>query len=165
MQLAGLGVDQIGGERAGVAPEQCVGQRHVAPQEPGQVQPGQQHDHRVDQPVDRVLADAAGEQRAVRQRELQMLGDQHRVQRLTGRIEPGGDHADRLDRRGVQPVEVAQQPVFVDREVLQHLLDRVDLGADPDEADHVPGDAAGQRDQTLGRPVLQRHVPRQGDQP
>ena len=34
VQLAGLGVDQVGGERAGVAAEQGVGQRHVAPQEP-----------------------------------------------------------------------------------------------------------------------------------
>ena len=34
----------------------------------------------------------------------------------------------------------------------------------PDEADHVPGDAAGQRDQLLLGPLLQRRRPGQGDQ-
>ena len=68
MQLAGLGVDQIRGEGAGVAPEQGVGQGHVTPEEADQVQPGQQHDHGVDQPIDGVLAYAAAEQRPVRQR-------------------------------------------------------------------------------------------------
>ena len=123
VQLAGLGVHQVGGERAGVAAEQRVGQRDVAPEEADQVQPGQQHDHRVDQPVDGVLPDAAAEQRAVRQRELQVPGDQDRVERLAVGVEPVGDHADRLDRRGVEPGQVAQQPVLVQGEVLEHLLD------------------------------------------
>ena len=126
VQLAGLGVDEVGGEGAGVAAEQGVGQRDVAPQEADQVQPGQQDDHRVDEPVDGVLADAAAEQRAVGQRELQVLGDEDGVERVAGGVQPCGDDADGLDRRGVQPGEVAQQPVLVLGEVLQHLLDRVD---------------------------------------
>ena len=48
VQLAGLGVDEVRRELAGAAPEQHVGQRHVAPEEPGQVQPDEQHDQRVE---------------------------------------------------------------------------------------------------------------------
>ena len=83
MKLAGLSVDQVGRERSGVAPEQGVGQRYVTPQEADQMQPRQQHDHGVDQPVDGVLPYAAVEQGPIRQRELQMPGDQNRVERLT----------------------------------------------------------------------------------
>ena len=82
VQLAGLSVDQVRGERTGVAPEQGVRQRDVAPQEADQMQPHQQDDHGVDQPVDGVLPYAAVEQRPVRQGELQMPGDQNRVERL-----------------------------------------------------------------------------------
>ena len=134
VQFAGLRVDQIRGEGAGVASEQGVGQRHVSPEEADQVQPSEQHDHRVDQPVDRVLAYAAAEQRPVRQRELQMPRDQDRVQRLAVPVDPVGDHPNCLDRRNVQPGQVAEQPVLVQGQMLQHLLEGVDLLADPDEA-------------------------------
>ena len=82
VHLRGLGVDEVGGELTGVPAEQDVRQRHVAPEEADQVQAGQQHDHGVQQPSDRVGTHALGEQRAVGQRELQVPGDQHRVERL-----------------------------------------------------------------------------------
>jgi hypothetical protein len=48
-QLAGLGVDEVCRERPGIAPEQGVGQRDVAPPEPGQVQPHEQDGEGVDE--------------------------------------------------------------------------------------------------------------------
>ena len=59
VQLAGLGVDEVGGERAGVAAEQRVRQRAVAPVEAGQVQPDEQPGQRVEQP-DAQLAAGCG---------------------------------------------------------------------------------------------------------
>ena len=85
VQLAGLGVHEVGGERAGVAAEQGVGQRDVAPVEAGQVQPDQQHGQGVDQPGRGVRAQRLAEQRAVGQRELQVPGDQAGVERLAVR--------------------------------------------------------------------------------
>jgi len=67
MQLAGLGVDEVRGERPRIAAEQRVRQRHVAPEEAGDVQPREQHHHGVDQAADRVLLHTRGEQRAVRE--------------------------------------------------------------------------------------------------
>ena len=59
-------------------------------------------------------------------------------------VEPVGDHPDGLHRRRVQPGEIPQQPVLVQGEVLENLLARVHPVSDPDEADHVPRDAARQ---------------------
>ena len=56
-----------------------------------------------------------------------MPGDQDRVQRLAVAVHPAGDHADRLHRGHVQPAQVAEQPVLMDGQVLQHLLDREHL--------------------------------------
>ena len=80
MHLTGLGVHQVGGELAGVAPEQDVRQGHVPPVETGQVQPGEQRHHGVQQPVDRVQFHARVEQRPVGQGERQVPGQQDRVQ-------------------------------------------------------------------------------------
>ena len=63
--LAGLRVDQVRLQRARVVPEQRVGQRAVTPEEPGQVQPDQQLDQRVEQPVGRLQAPRVGEDRPV----------------------------------------------------------------------------------------------------
>ena len=82
VQLAGLGVDEVCRERAGVAAEQGVGQGHVAPPEADEVQPDQQHGEGVDQPGRGVRAQRLAEQRAVGQGELQVPGDQAGVQRL-----------------------------------------------------------------------------------
>ena len=89
LELAGLGVDEVRREPAGAAPEQHVGQRHVAPEEVGEVQPDQQHHHRVDQRGQVVGGQAVGEQAAVGQRELQVLGEQRGRQLLAVARRPG----------------------------------------------------------------------------
>ena len=113
MQLAGLSVDQVRGERTGVAPEQGVRQRDVTPQEAVQMQPHQQDDHGVDQSVDGVLAYAAIEQRPVRQGELEMPSDQNRVERLALFINTSCDHTHRLDCGSIQSGKVPQQLVLM----------------------------------------------------
>ena len=96
VQLGGLGVDQVGGERAGVEPEQRVRQRAVAPHEAGQVQPGQQLDHRVEQLVGRLPAARVGEQRPVGDRVVEEPGDQHGVE-VAGPVDHDAEHLDRGD--------------------------------------------------------------------
>ena len=54
-----------------------------------------------------------------------------------------GDDSDGLDGRGVQTHEVVQQPVLVDRQVLDDLLCGIDVVANGDESHHVAGDASG----------------------
>ena len=78
VQLAGLGIHEVRGEGAGVAAEERVRQRHVAPEEADVVQAHEQHRERVDEAIRRVGAQHLGEQRAVGQRELQVRGDQGR---------------------------------------------------------------------------------------
>ena len=127
VQLAGLGVDQVGGERARVAPEQRVGQRAVAPEEADQVQPDEQHGQRVEQPCDRVRADVRGEQRPVRQRELQVPGDQDRVERLAVGVHAVQDDADGVRPRGCRGVRGRAAAGTRARRPLGGLLERVHL--------------------------------------
>ena len=77
--LAGLRVDQVGLQLARVVPEQRVGQRAVAPEEPGQVQPDQQFHQRVQQPVGGLHAPRVGEHRPVSRGVAEEPGDQDRV--------------------------------------------------------------------------------------
>ena len=49
MVLRGLGVDQVGHQRAGVPAEEQVGERAVAPEETLDVDPDEQDDGGVDQ--------------------------------------------------------------------------------------------------------------------
>ncbi|MPM41469.1 hypothetical protein SDC9_88124 [bioreactor metagenome] len=129
------------------------------------MQPGQQHDHRVEQPGDGVGPYALGEQGPIGQRELEVPGDQDRVERLTGVGEPAGDHADRLHRRRAEAHQVVQQAVLVHREVLDHLLGGIDLVTDPDEPDDVTGDASGKCHEVFRRPLGQRNTPGKRKQP
>ena len=79
IELAGFSVHQIRGEGSGIAPEQRVGQRHVAPVEPGQMQPDQQQRLGVNQAGEGDLAQGLGEDGPVWQREAQVLGHQDRA--------------------------------------------------------------------------------------
>ncbi len=113
VQLAGFGVDQVGGELARVAAEQRVRQGDVAPVEAQEVEAHEQQGERVDEARRRVLAHRQGEQRAVGERELQVLGDEDRVEFLAVGALASRDDGDRLDGRGVQAREVAQYVVLV----------------------------------------------------
>ena len=161
LQIAGFGVHQERGESVGVTQEQHVRQGHIAPIEAGQVQTHHQHGKRVDESFGGVGTQVAGEQRAVRQREFQMLGDQDGFQRLTLRIMAAGDHGDRLHGRQFQLLQSAQQLVFAFRHVACDFLHGVDFVAHMHETHHVPGDASRQVDQQVLRPCCQRLLPRQ----
>ena len=79
-------------------------------------------------------------------------------------VDPAGDHAHRLDGGQVAALQLAQQAVLPQRDLLAHLLDRVDAAAEPDEPHDVARDAAGEGDELVLRPVLERDVPRQVEQ-
>ena len=66
VQFTGLGIDEVGGEGTGVPPEEGVGQRAVAPDEPDEVQPADEGDEGVEEPVDRVGPQVPGEDCPVR---------------------------------------------------------------------------------------------------
>ena len=89
VELAGLGVDEVGGEGAGVAPEQRVRERDVAPVEADDVQAHEQQRERVDEARGGVGSQRLRVERAVGQRELEVAGDEHRVQ-LVRRRRRGG---------------------------------------------------------------------------
>ena len=137
MQLAGLRVDEVGGEGAGIAAEQRVRERAVTPVETGGVQPNEQCGQRVEQAPGRVRAQGRGEQRAVGQRELQVPGDQRRVERLAGLVLPPCHDTHRLDRGDLPAVELAKQSVLPASERLADLLDCVDSAAEPHETHDV----------------------------
>ena len=164
VQVARLGVDEVRGERLGVPAEQGVRQRHVAPVEADQVQPDQEHRERVDEPGRGVGPQRLAEQRAVGQREREVLGDEHRLQPLAVGVGAAGDDADRLHARDVQASELAQQLVLAVGHRLADLLDRDDPAGHLGEPHDVPGDTAGEGGERLGRPLLERDVPRQVQQ-
>ena len=99
-------------------------------------------------------------ERAVGEGELQVAGDQTGVKGLAVIVESALHHGEGLDAGEAEPVEVAEHVVLADRQLGLDLLDRQDAAGKLDEADHVPRDAAGERRQPLGRPLLQRDVPR-----
>ena len=161
MALAGLRVDQIRLERARVVAEQRVGQRAVTPEETAQVQPHQELDQGVEQPVRRLAAPRAGKQSPVRGGVVQEPGDQDRLE-----IRPAVHHdAHHMHRRHVEFGQLAQQPVFAPGQVLVDGLERVQLTVVGHEADDVPGDAAlPDLDQARITPLRERLRPRQAQQ-
>jgi hypothetical protein len=156
VQLARLRVDEVGGERAGVAAEERVRQRAVAPEEAGEVQPDEQLGERG---ANRGLGSGqrlAAEDQPVRKRELEVARDEDVRQVVALR-----DDADRLDRGDLAVGELAEQAVLAVGERRRELLQRVERAVQPDEADDVAADPAQHLDDALGGPLLERHVPRQ----
>ena len=72
------------------------------------------------------------------------------------------DDADRLDRRQPELDQVAEQAVLAEGEALAGLLDGVHVLAEPHDPHDVAGDAAGQLDEHVVAPLLQRGAPRAG---
>ena len=163
--LAGLRVDQVRLQRARVVPEQRVGQRAVAPEEPGQVQPDQQLDQRVEQPVGRLQAPGVGEDRPVGGRVAEEPGDQDRVLVAAPGPVPVDRDADHLHGRDAELGQRPEQPVLAPGQPLAELLEGVQDAVVVDEADHVPGDAPlPDLDQPLVPPVRERLGPWQREQ-
>ena len=113
-QLAGLGVDQVHDEGAGVAAEEGVREREVAPVEPLEVQAGHQHRAAVQQAVEQAGPPAAGEQVVVGQRVVEVAGDERRpVRPVPGLASaPPARDADRLDRGQALLPQGQQQAVL-----------------------------------------------------
>ena len=124
VELAGLGVHQVGGEGPGVAAEERVGQGHVPPVEAQQVQAHQQHRERVDESGGGLRAHVLAEKRPVGQGVGQVLGDEHRVELLAGDASAAGDDRGRVHAGRPQPQQVAQELVLAVSHGLADLLDR-----------------------------------------
>ena len=97
MALAGLDVDDVGAEGTGVATEQRVRQRAVAPVEAGEVQSDEQTGERIEHTLAEVrdLQSTPGQQDPVGKRVVDVAGDQQAV----GVGVAFGDHPDHLGRR------------------------------------------------------------------
>ena len=138
MQLAGLRVDEIGGERAGVAAEERVRERAVAPEEAAQVQPRKQLDERVQEVRAQVRDRGAGKERAVGQRVLEVAGDQDSVEVV---VAPG-DEPDRFDDGQALALEPPEERPLPSRRALGKLLQRVEHAVVLDEPHDMTADAA-----------------------
>ena len=156
MALTGLRVNQVRLERARVVPEQRVGQRAVTPEETGQVQPHQQLDQGVEQPVGRLAAPRAGEDGPVGGGVVQEPGDQDRVE-IRAAVHHDADH---MHRGHVELGQLAQQPVLAPGQVLVDGLERIQFAVIGDEPDDVPGEAAlPDLDQPRVLPLFERLRP------
>ena len=160
-ELAGLGVDEVGGERAGVAPEQRVRERHVAPEEPDDVQSHEQHRECVDEAGRGVGPQRLREQRPVGQREAQVPRDEHGLQRVALVVGAVRDHGDGIDAGDVEALQRAQHLVLALGHLGRRLLDGDDVRSEVREAHEVARDALRQRGDRLARPGLEREVPRE----
>ena len=133
--LAGLHVDHVGRQRAGVAPEEGVRQRAVAPEEPREMEPDEEAGHGVEDALAEVRdgQTATGQQRAVRNRVVEVTRDQHAVDivRLVG------DGGDDLRGRQTEVIEEVQQPVLALDEMVGQFLDDVAHVAQFDQADDM----------------------------
>ena len=159
VELAGLRVDEVGGERARIPTEQRVRERHVAPEEADDVQPREQHRERVDEPGRGVRAQRLRVEGAVGERELQVAGDERRLELFAVVGRAVGHDGDRFDARDVEALQRAQQVVLATGEFGRGLLDGDDVPAEVDEPDEVARDALGERRDRLVGPELEREVP------
>ena len=161
MQLARLGIDEIGRERARIAPEERVRERAVAPEEPREVDADEQLGERVQQAVAQIRHARAAEQAAVGQREVEVPRDQHGLGLVAVVPHVLRDHADGVDHGHDRIVQLAQQPVLEPRDARRQRLERVQPLAVADEAHDVAVDAARHLDQAIALPFVQRLAPRQ----
>ena len=161
MQLARLGVQHVRGQRAGVAAEEQVRERAVAPEEADEVQADEGLDERVEERVLRRRPDPPREHEPVRERELEVARDQDGLELLAARRVAVGDDADRLDHRHLLVLELGQQPILPPSEPRRQLLQREEGAAELDEADDVPVDPPRDLDEAIRRPLLERLLPRQ----
>ena len=77
LPLARLGVDEVGGERAGVAAHEHVRERAVAPVEARQVQPDEEVGDALRDAAERAGDELARDHEAAREREVEVARDQH----------------------------------------------------------------------------------------
>jgi hypothetical protein len=162
VQGRGLGVHQVGADPSGVGPEERVGQRAVAPEQPGQVQPHQQLDHGVEQLVGRAQGVAVREHVAVGHRVVEVPGDQHRVLRDPVHRWPLDTHPEHRDRRHPLRLQLPEQPVLPAGQPFVDLLAGEDHPVGLDEPHDVARQAALRHlDDVLVPPPLERRVPRQ----
>ena len=159
VQIAGLGVDEVGRERARVAPEERVRERAVAPEEAGEVDAHEQLGERVEQAVAQIGHARAAEEAAVRQREVEVARDQHGFGLVAVGTRALRDDADRLDHRADRIGQLAQHPVLVPREPRGQRLERVDRLAVAHEAHDMAVDAARDLDDALALPLRERAQP------
>ncbi len=157
VQLAGLRVDEIRRESAGVAPEERIRERAVAPEEAAEMQAREQLGKRVQQVRTQVGNAAAREENAIRQRVVEMTRDQRCVEVAAAR----GDDPDRLDDRQTLPLEPAQQRPLAPGRALGELLDGIQRTVVFEEADDVAADPADDRDEALRLPLLEWGTPGQ----
>ena len=122
VHLAGLGVDEVGGERARIAAKERVRERAVAPEETAEVQADEQLRAGIEQAAAQVGHAAAREERPERERVVEMPRDQDGFEIVT----PVGDHADGLDDRHLVGGEAPQEPVLAPRDRRRQLLERVE---------------------------------------
>ncbi len=163
MDLAGLGVDQVGLDLVAVPAEQGVGQRAVPPVEAGAMEIDQERCHRVEEAIAvRTGAERKAHQQApVLDRVGEVFGDEDGAVPFRNRRQ-----ADRQDRRQARVLEMAQDVELGGRDLERLFLQGERQPVDHEEPDQVPRRADRQvaEVERRRRPARQGHLPGQLDQ-
>ncbi len=155
----GLRVDQVGRQPSGVAPEQDVGQRAVAPHEPVEVQLHEQDSGRVEESVLLVGAPLARQEIGVRQGEVEVAGHDDALEGLAAAVGTVG-HGGHGDNRGHGPVRhLPEEAVLAASGLVADLLQRVDPPGELDEAHEVAGRAPCHAHEARVVPLAEGQVP------
>ena len=136
----GFSVHEVGAQLPGVAPEQRVRERTVAPVETRQMEPHQQPGDGVQQAL--AVAREAGrvEQRPIRKRAVEEARGEDAQLLSRHRARARSPH--RGHRRQVALLELQQQVVLALRHARRQLLERVDRGRVAHEQDLVARETA-----------------------
>ena len=164
MDLARLGVDEIGLDLVTVPPEQGVRERAVAPEHAGPVEVDQQRRHGVEQPIAiRPRPQRKAHQQApVLDRIGQVFG------RQDGRVAGDGiGQADRGDRRKPRTLEPPEHVELRRGDLARLLFQGVRVPVKDEEPHEVTGrpDRQVTEVERLRRPPGERDLPRQVEQP
>ena len=162
VQLARLGIDEVGRERAGVAPEERVRERAVAPEEAREVDAHEQLGERVEQAVAQIGDARPAEQAAIRQREVEVPRDQHGL----GLVPVLGPAllvtTPTASTTGTTASASARSSRYSCRAIARRQrLERIERLAVAHEAHDVAVDAARHLDDALALPLGERLAPGQ----
>jgi hypothetical protein len=159
VQLARLRVDKMGGKRAGVATEERVRERAIAPEEAGEMESHEQLSERTADDGFWGRQHPPAEDEAIRERELEHTRDDHRIEVASLDDEPDG-----VDSRHTTLAQIDEEPVLAFGDALRQLLQRVVRPVQVDEPNDVAADAARDLDNQVLGPFLEGQAPREAEE-
>src|SRR5918996_445745 len=159
VQLARLGVDEVGREVARVAAKERVREGAVAPEETAEVQAHEQSGERVQERAERCREEPPPKDDAVRERVVEVARDEDGGKLLALPRTPVPHDRDGRHRRQIVALQAPKEPVLALADLRRKLLQRVVRAVSLDEADDVTSDPALELDDELRGPPGERKMP------